>query len=1153
MASAGKRKRWTIHHHESKGKTFYHDRLTGKSSWKKPDGLHDEMMPEGGGQLSSLAFAKALQDDDLPAVNVVNHKDGSKEGRLRDDNWMQLFGANDVDAMVKWMANPRTHMEDTEPTKAQTALIWCSRRGADRCVKLLLRNGADANARMSAGATALYVATQEQHEKCLEHLLDGGCDPDASLGDGVAPIHTAALHHNAGCMKLLIQAGANLNKAKEDGTTALHIAVVEGIVDCVGMLLEAKCDVHARMSGGASALYLAAQEGFFSLLKILIAHGANVNEALESGTTIVYIAAALGHAECLGYLVDQGASVETPDLDGDSPLSIASDNGHDDCVEILTKAGAKAVTTKKNSKKPIRRASFMKSKKVKLSVKEEATKEDIIHDGYLHKKATGVSSRWQKRYFVLQGHFLQYFESSSKRNNLKGSLDMKDLTSIELVQDKSTQQTILLRLTVEDAQLLLRAGTEAAALKWEMHLQKFLPFSNVDAQLDGAKLIQSLWKSKKSPKASDEKDSDSEEEEEEEKEAGKSSKAVKRRHSFIKPSEVKGSALDGDLLMQGYMQKLSSGMRKKWQERFFVVTGHYLRYYESENRKKLKGVLDLNDVQSVELLMQGEGPDAIGVILLQVEDTDVSFRVHHKEANNWTECIKTFAAPPPEAYDDVVDEEVEDEDDIIETQTLNYTEEEVDFSLRSRLYAFYLAYQREWMLTPNAQKNLLDISYAYNGAEDELNQILRDKYDVDMEHADFPEHFEKFDRAAHVITRFVRVKNGGPAFLMRNAMAQFTTNQAKPDYRNLKEEKFKQRRVQRTKSFVKNRKYLKEALEGNAEAEVIMSGSLLKRTKGRRKRWANRYFVVAGHYLKYFSNDKQKVTKGVSDLYDMLTCELLTESCEPLDPDEDENKEDGVNERLVVLRVCFGSGEDVTSELLLRAGDADGAHDWKAALEEVLKGKPEEEDDDDDDNAAKKQEQQQQQQQQEEEEEEVEGETKSKAKSPEKEAKKTAEEEEEGDVEGTKKDDEEGKGEGEEKEEDKKEDKKKKKHKGRRMSFNKSKNTFRASVYEGETKAEGYLAKQTTGFRKRWQNRFFVLSGHYLKYYEDQKQATTKGVIDINELEVCQMEADGTTLLLKFSADGFDVKVCSLLCVFSSLLSEPALLDILFLGFVCFR
>ena len=111
---------------------------------------------------------------------------------------------------------------------------------------------------------------------------------------------------------------------------------------------------------------------------------------------------------------------------------------------------------------------------------------------------------------MLQGNFFQYFESSTKRKNLKGSLDMKDLTSIELVDDKSTGQKLLIRLVVDDAQLLLRAGTEGGALKWEMHLSAFLPTTNKDSQEDGAKLIQDLWKKRKSdsPKKGGDEDED---------------------------------------------------------------------------------------------------------------------------------------------------------------------------------------------------------------------------------------------------------------------------------------------------------------------------------------------------------------------------------------------------------------------------------------------------------------------------------------------------------------------------------------------------------------------------------------------------------------------------------------------------------------------
>ena len=47
---------------------------------------------------------------------------------------------------------------------------------------------------------------------------------------------------------------------------------------------------------------------------------------------------------------------------------------------------------------------------------------------------------------------------------------------------------------------------------------------------------------------------------------------------------------------------------------------------------------------------------------------------------------------------------------------------------------------------------------------------------------------------------------------------------------------------------------------------------------------------------------------------------------------------------------------------------------------------------------------------------------------------------------------------------------------------------------------EGYLEKQSSGLVKKWQSRYFELSGHYLKYYEKKEEIksdeTIKGVVD---------------------------------------------------------
>jgi hypothetical protein len=70
---------------------------------------------------------------------------------------------------------------------------------------------------------------------------------------------------------------------------------------------------------------------------------------------------------------------------------------------------------------------------------------------------------------------------------------------------------------------------------------------------------------------------------------------------------------------------------------------------------------------------------------------------------------------------------------------------------------------------------------------------------------------------------------------------------------------------------------------------------------------------------------------------------------------------------------------------------------------------------------------------------------------------------------------------------------------------------------------EGYLAKKSTG--GKWQNRYFELAGHYLKYFATSAAASTgsgiKAAADVNELISVQSTTDTEfTLVGCFSQTG---------------------------------
>ena len=49
-------------------------------------------------------------------------------------------------------ASATAHLEDTEPGKGQTALVFAARAGASKCLQMLADGGANVDATMAAGA-----------------------------------------------------------------------------------------------------------------------------------------------------------------------------------------------------------------------------------------------------------------------------------------------------------------------------------------------------------------------------------------------------------------------------------------------------------------------------------------------------------------------------------------------------------------------------------------------------------------------------------------------------------------------------------------------------------------------------------------------------------------------------------------------------------------------------------------------------------------------------------------------------------------------------------------------------------------------------------------------------------------------------------------
>ncbi|MBI3210650.1 MAG: ankyrin repeat domain-containing protein [Candidatus Solibacter usitatus] len=286
---------------------------------------------------------------------------------------METLRAGDRQAFQKLLR------EDVKAAKAKgpggsTALMYAVLYSDAEAVRLLLRSGADPNARNEAGATALMWAVTDLEKTRL--LLAGGADVNARSSDGRTPLMIAARRSGGkDVVKLLLEKGANAS-AKAGGLLGEVTPISEAmyasdepifrlLVDhgadrkaagplALAFAFRARCDKCVQeLIGGAgpnvlipAAFFVSPPLGPGFAVKTFVERGVDAKLKAPDGRSLLLVnAASEGFPlDSIRTLIEKGADVNDKAPDGQTALDVARRHGQTPVVDLLLKSGAKPGT-----------------------------------------------------------------------------------------------------------------------------------------------------------------------------------------------------------------------------------------------------------------------------------------------------------------------------------------------------------------------------------------------------------------------------------------------------------------------------------------------------------------------------------------------------------------------------------------------------------------------------------------------------------------------------------------------------------------------------------------------------------------------------------------------------------------------------------------
>jgi beta-lactamase regulating signal transducer with metallopeptidase domain/ankyrin repeat protein len=252
------------------------------TGWFLSHGVDPKTLPDGGASLLREARTPEVLRLLVAAGATIRERDAQRLAK-------QLSDAATPDAMELFVtAGADIHAWDSAGIPPLVRVLWSYRSAAASRLAVLLKHGADPNARTKDGRTPLMFAKDAES---IDLLVAAGADLYAVSPQGQTVAESGGIHEDKKRQEALARHGirddAFMDACRDARGTVgkVTFAAGKGEVKRMSALVAAGADVDERSGRDFTPLHFAVRCGQVAAAQWLIEHGANVNRFDAFGRT----------------------------------------------------------------------------------------------------------------------------------------------------------------------------------------------------------------------------------------------------------------------------------------------------------------------------------------------------------------------------------------------------------------------------------------------------------------------------------------------------------------------------------------------------------------------------------------------------------------------------------------------------------------------------------------------------------------------------------------------------------------------------------------------------------------------------------------------------------------------------------------------------